>query len=115
MKANVIEAEIGSCYEWECECGRTLRVTGPTHIQPYRAVCDCGALYDVVDGGELSIAVPSPTPIPMETTIKPKTAVEPPEGPPVVFIKETDPGPRPASLGTEPITGSARKAKKDKK
>jgi len=115
MKANVIEVEIGSCYEWTCDCGNIVRVTGPCHIQMTHVVCECGAVYQFGDAAELSIVIGSPVRGPRQQ--KERDGYNPP--PP--HVTQPSPPPplppppiRPASLGMERITGKV-KPKKGKK
>lgn len=122
MQATSIEVTVGSCYEWFCDCGELLRVAGPLHIQPQRVDCGCGATYELVDGGEVRVAIAPPKPTPtkkvVERVVEPKPEIEavrsePPAG---RSLRESDTESRPirpASLGTEPAyAGKAKRGKK---
>lgn len=106
MKARILEVPIGSCYAWDCPCGREMKVGGPSHIQPTRVVCKCGAIYDCRDEGEVVVVAEAPPVVEPE----PQSQSEPERPDPPVSrpIREGEFRSRPIT----DINGGAKKGRK---
>ena len=62
MDAKIIDKGIGSVFAVDCACGREVRVLGPCHIQSTRVTCECGAVYEFTDPGDVKVLVPGIAP-----------------------------------------------------